>query len=122
MVPFSEEQPGLWVGSHKTMGLVVYDKHAQVNLPSNRVRLFVVAERRMATFDRDSVRTRLSSRPCGSEDALTVYKRLRSRSRSTDCYECQRDLNAVDFRVCQRCGWICCECGACGCGYHGAPR
>jgi hypothetical protein len=37
--------------------------------------------------------------------------------RVTHCYNCQDDLdNEIDFE-CERCGWIICSCGACGCGY-----
>ena len=37
--------------------------------------------------------------------------------RGTHCYVCTSSLRS-DFHVaCRACGWLICECGACGCGY-----
>ncbi len=37
--------------------------------------------------------------------------------RSTNCYDCKANIdNAINLE-CKACGWILCECGACGCGY-----
>jgi hypothetical protein len=42
------------------------------------------------------------------------------RGRITHCYNCKRHLdNSIDVE-CAGCGWIICECGACGCGYEPA--
>ena len=37
--------------------------------------------------------------------------------RVTHCYSCKENLDS-DFHIeCNACGWLICECGACGCGY-----
>lgn len=40
-----------------------------------------------------------------------------SASRNTHCYECKMSIDDKWFESCMACGWIICECGACGCGY-----
>jgi hypothetical protein len=116
-------QGEMWVGRHSKTGVVVYDPRAQVAAPSNRVRLFVVAERKMVKFDRETVERQVAMCfPPESESAISTYQQLRSRSRATHCYACKRDLNSVDFHTCERCGWISCECGACGCDVHDTLR
>ena len=41
------------------------------------------------------------------------------RHRTTHCYACKESLdNSIDIE-CAACGWILCDCGACGCGYSG---
>lgn len=49
-----------------------------------------------------------------------VRKATRERPRRiTHCYQCSTELdNAIDLE-CIACGWILCNCGACGCGYRG---
>jgi len=38
--------------------------------------------------------------------------------RVTHCYSCKGNLDS-DFHIeCNACGWLICECGACGCGYE----
>jgi hypothetical protein len=37
--------------------------------------------------------------------------------RVTHCWDCKKHLdNSIELE-CNSCGWILCECGACGCGY-----
>lgn len=41
------------------------------------------------------------------------------RHRVTHCYNCQKDLdNTIDIE-CNKCHWMVCSCGACGCGHVG---
>jgi len=40
--------------------------------------------------------------------------------RWTHCYACKTKLNSRDFEKCPACGWIMCECGACGCHFNNA--
>jgi hypothetical protein len=37
--------------------------------------------------------------------------------RVTHCWSCKSQLNSVTDLECAVCGWILCECGACGCPY-----
>lgn len=39
--------------------------------------------------------------------------------RYTHCWKCKKDINNIEFLECATCGWIICQCGACGCGYSG---
>ena len=48
-----------WGGLHRELGLLIYDPHAQQRLATDKVRLYVVAERRLATFVKDLVRAGL---------------------------------------------------------------
>jgi hypothetical protein len=34
------------------------------------------------------------------------------------CHQCGRALSPTDTARCERCGWLHCECGACGCNYE----
>ena len=49
-------------------------------------------------------------------DFITEYFQKRRRAR---CYSCKTDLNMLLNDNCLKCGWLTCDCGACGCGYSG---
>jgi hypothetical protein len=40
------------------------------------------------------------------------------RSRVTHCFACREHLDSTINLECIACGWILCQCGACGCGYN----
>jgi hypothetical protein len=46
----------------------------------------------------------------GIRDAKSNY-------RKTHCYNCKQYLDGLRYFECLNCGWIICNCGACGCGY-----
>lgn len=51
-----------------------------------------------------------------------VYAETRKRSkvlpsRITHCYACKSALDSTVNLECVACGWILCQCGACGCGH-----
>ena len=120
MKRFAQGDWEVWAGAHRSMGMVLFDPRAQLGVPANRVRLYVSAQKRMATFDRGIARDRLAGQTGGDlEGAARAYFKLRGRF--THCYNCKRDLNSIDFDVCQRCGWITCTCRACGCSFHSKP-
>jgi hypothetical protein len=112
----------VWAGVHPKMGVLIYDPRAQVAVPDDKVRLYVCSERRTATFLKTIVRDRLAQGASASENvemlqgAVEVYSALRGRF--THCYSCKRNLNSIEFQLCDACGWIRCECGACGCDYE----
>lgn len=62
------------------------------------------------------------------EDAVTLvlsgaFPKSRSplsASRTADCFKCRRILSSETLERCTRCGWIVCNCGACGCDFAGA--
>jgi hypothetical protein len=45
-----------------------------------------------------------------------IRKSNRRVPRETHCWSCKRTLTSEGFPECVECGWILCECGACGCG------
>ena len=105
------------------MGILIYDPSAQIAVDESKVRLFVWTGRRMATFLKSIVKDRLRQSDSVSEDGGPLKESaefyFRFRVRFTHCYRCKRDLNSIDFDLCQVCQWITCECAACGCGYGG---
>ena len=59
MQQFHRDGKTYWGGLHRELGLLIYDPRAQQRLAADKVRLYVVAERRLATFVKDLVRARL---------------------------------------------------------------
>ena len=112
---FERDGVKVWAGTHRTMGVLVFDPRAQVGVPSDRVRLYIIAQRRMAKFASEIVREGVAATPGDSVGADAYFD---MRGRFTHCYGCKRDLNSIDFRLCDACRWIQCECGACGCNYQ----
>jgi len=43
---------------------------------------------------------------------------IQKKIRCTHCFSCKTTLNSRDFDVCPDCGWIVCDCGACGCRFE----
>jgi hypothetical protein len=50
MQPFLRDGKTYWGGLHTKLGLLIYDPRDQQRLAPDKVRLYVVAERRFATF------------------------------------------------------------------------
>ena len=59
MPHFLRDGKAYWGGLHRELGLLIYDPRDQQRLAADKVRLYVVAERRRATFVKAIVRTRL---------------------------------------------------------------
>ena len=59
MQKFLRDSKAYWGGMHRELGLLIYDPHGQQRLAADKVRLYVVAEQRLATFVKDLVRTGL---------------------------------------------------------------
>jgi hypothetical protein len=125
MKQFLRDGAEVWVGVHKTKGILLYDPGAQVDVATGRVRLYVYPEQRMATFSsvvvrKGFIRGDAETEAVSFNEAVDFYLNLRCRF--TLCHGCQRDLNSIDFDLCGVCRWIKCKCGACGCNYHGPHR
>ena len=43
---------------------------------------------------------------------------LHGRRRTPNCYRCKQELDNAYNVECVECGWILCQCTACGCEYH----
>ena len=48
-----------WKGFHQVLGLVIYDPERQKHLTDDKVRLYIIKERRMATFVKAIARANL---------------------------------------------------------------
>ena len=59
MQHFLRDGKAYWGGLHRELGLLISDPREQRHLAADKVRLSVVAEKRLATFVKDLVRTRL---------------------------------------------------------------
>jgi hypothetical protein len=59
MQQFHRDNKAYWGGLHRELGLLIYDPRAQQRLAADKVRLYVVAEKRLATFVKDRVRAGL---------------------------------------------------------------
>ncbi len=59
MQHFHRDGQAYWGGIHRQLGLLIYDPRDQQRLAADKVRLYVVAERRRATFVKDLVRAGL---------------------------------------------------------------
>jgi len=59
MQKFLRDHQEYWGGIHRELGLLIYDPRDQQHLAAEKVRLYVVAERRRATFMKDLVRAKL---------------------------------------------------------------
>jgi len=103
---FERDGVKVWAGTHRTMGVLVFDPRSQFGVPSDRVRLYIIAQRRMAKFAAAIVREGVTATPGDSAGADAYFD---MRGRFTHCYGCQRDLNSIDFRLCDACGmWRTC--------------
>jgi len=72
-----------WAGRHSKLGLVVHAGRWQKGIPSDRVRLLVVSELRMGTFERGTVRRVMESQPfeLPTSDKEDIRKALRAMAR-----------------------------------------
>ncbi len=59
MQQFFRDDKAYWGGLHRELGLLIYDPRAQQRLADDKVRLYVVAEKRLATFVKHLVRAEL---------------------------------------------------------------
>ena len=46
-----------------------------------------------------------------------MRKRVGENIRKTHCWKCKMPIDNAKFDECITCGWIICDCGACGCGF-----
>jgi hypothetical protein len=56
MQQFLRDDQEYWGGIHRELGLLNYDPREQHHLAEDKVRLYVVAEKRLATFVKHLVR------------------------------------------------------------------
>ena len=87
-----------WAGRHPELGVVVHAGRWQGSLPSDRVRLLVVSEPRIRTFEREPVREAMQSQPfeLSARDREDIRRALRAMVRSQPVsYRPQRALELL---------------------------
>ncbi len=87
-----------WAGLHPSFGVVVHADHWQEGLPSYNVRLLIVSEQRLGTFDRAIVRRLMQSRhhKLSAGDKAIIGTTLRAMARSLPVsYRPQRALELL---------------------------
>ena len=122
MKKYSLVDRDIWVGKHQELGYLIYDEKIQLGVRSEFVRVYLLDEERAATFVRDLLRDKLYKIRSDEEGILASkierYEAKFLRRRQTHCYKCKKNLDSVNFSICKKCGWIRCQCGACGCAYE----
>jgi len=111
----------LWLGIHKEQGPFLYDKQSQSKLKDGVIRLFILKKTRMEIFWKNKVKkdflktveTNLTENKKGIDEYI---KRIKNK-RHTSCFSCQKSIDSVNWEICNQCGWIKCECDACGCSW-----
>lgn len=104
---------------HPKLGVVIFDRLAQLSLPADQVRLFKTDTMSATPFRREIVSKDMT--PCGDEllrkhrAVLNTYRAARPQGKKVYCEQCHRHFGSVDFAVCGDCHAIRCTCGACGC-------
>jgi hypothetical protein len=124
MIRIESKVGDIWVGVVPQVGPILFDPRAQHGLSDSRVRLYKLSEAKNAVFMKDIVRTAIAPPDDAVwgrlQPALNSYIAAMGRRRVTHCFRCKERLDSVNFSVCNACGWICCDCGACGCDFdHG---
>lgn len=141
-----EDASKLWAGKFDDGEVVVFDPHRQRRDEPGTVVLWSDSDRKYSGYDRQIARATLhtvSDRQLVSE-VLARYahfvraeieahhsRRLfeldlpnhgvrssqRRHPRFAKCHYCKCELDSTLDLECVACGWILCDCGACGCGY-----
>ena len=116
----------IWFGYHSEVGGFIYDKSAQIGLPSKKVRLFILKEQKTNLFIADILKDNLIKfdNTIFEKNKILInafIKELTNRvitKRITHCWGCKRNLDSVNYEICSKCKWIKCGCNACGCGWQ----
>ena len=107
------------ISFHPKLGVVIFDRLAQLSLPADQVRLFKIDTMSATTFRRDIVYKDMTA--CGDEllrkhrAVLKTDRTARPSGKKAYCEHCRRHFGSVDFAVCSDCSAIRCTCGACSC-------
>jgi hypothetical protein len=112
-----------WVGHNGKLGHLIFDPLVQSAESPDAVRLFVIGRNRSSSFMKEIIRNNLTPDSALDESQCRKlaerYANARDKLRVTHCYSCHKNLSTTDFGICDKCGWIQCSCGACGCQYLG---
>ena len=141
---------GFWIGEHSTLGLVLIN--GAEDSGGAYLSVFIVTQNRLAEFMRDKVNFRsVNVSEDISNNAVTAmqvvtraeildqkHKKFLAKNdlapadirrrpeyfqaRNAKCFHCQTRLDSSTGFECVACGWILCECGACGCTFGGGAR
>jgi hypothetical protein len=121
----------LWVGKYRDSGIyVVYDPAFQKIKFPNDIFLFDIDKQEILHYDRAKARELFikAQSDVTVQKILKIYDNWQVRigrknsqipARRTHCWKCWENLNSRQYQKCEKCGWIICDCGACGCHYPG---
>ena len=112
-----------WVGTFKNGPILVYDPQLNVGTRETTIVLFNVRKGFTEEFKKQEMREKLNKIDDATVTnyAIQCYenwrkvKRNPKSKRATHCYRCKAKLNSQREGSCEKCGWIKCKCGACGC-------
>ena len=115
-----------WVGNDINGFIYVFDPAIQTGRNSPTVDLLDIKHLKKVRLDREEARqmlTRVDS-DAARNYAIRIYERWKkegnfTKRRSAYCFRCGSDLDEKTDRKCNRCGWMKCVCGACGCWWDG---
>lgn len=130
----------LWLGRHLGLGAVIIAER-EIRRGGDEMDVYVVSERKLSTFKTKVLRSRIQPNGMTDAEALNALAEFdgpvvenhsaylgrigkpaanlqeasSSYLRTTQCHRCTSPID-TDFNLeCAACGWIVCNCGACGC-------
>jgi hypothetical protein len=103
-----------WLHEQREYYSVRSEREHAVEL-ENQHRIAAAAERHEQRMADVAIRHKLHLAACGLQDQGTM--RYEGTRRQTRCWSCHAHLDSKLDIACNRCGWLICECGACGCGF-----
>ena len=121
MKRINHSKRNLWLGFHKTMGGFIFDENSQGGVDKKEhVRLYKLKEKKMGLFQL-AVKTQIvkmsSKQELEYKPLVDFYLKLLAEIRHTHCFHCKANINSRDWSVCDKCGWIRCQCSTCGCSW-----
>jgi hypothetical protein len=123
MKKLSYSKRNLWLGLHKNLGGFIFDETAQGGVDKKEyVRLYKLKEKKMGLFVlavKEQIVKMNSTQELEYKPLVDFYLKLLKNIRRTHCFNCKADINSRDWSICAKCGWIRCQCSACGCSWGG---
>ena len=121
MKKINHPKRNLWFGFHKNMGGFIYDQMSQGGVDKKEhVRLYKLKEKKMGLFQL-AVKTQIvkmnSKQELEYKPLVDFYLNILKKIRHTHCFGCKAEINSRDWDICNKCGWIRCQCSACGCSW-----
>lgn len=115
------EKDIIWFGKHSILGPFIFDKKRQFGFGILNIYIFKFDNNLFSKFKKKYIKDNLEKidKKYLEKYKIQINKYIKeiSNRRSTHCYNCKRDLNSGDNSKCNKCSWLSCICGRCGCQY-----